>query len=188
MTKKAIIFSAPSGAGKTSIVQALLNKLDFLSFSVSATSREARGDEKNRSDYLFLTPEEFKEKIEHGDFVEFEEVYKDQYYGTLTSEIERVWAKNKTVIFDVDVVGGLNLKSFFGDDALAIFVMPPSVEELEKRLRGRQTESEEKIQMRLNKAKEELSFADKFDVILENKILEEAVLKAELMISEFVSK
>ena len=188
MTKKAIIFSAPSGAGKTSIVQALLKKMNVLSFSVSATSRAARGDEKDRSDYLFLSPNEFKQKIEDGDFVEFEEVYKDQYYGTLKSEIERVWNNNQTVIFDLDVVGGLNLKSFFGADALAIFVMPPSVEELEKRLRGRQTENEEKIQMRLSKANEELEFSNKFDVVLENKILDQAVLKAESMIAEFISK
>ena len=188
MTKKAIIFSAPSGAGKTSIVQALLKKLNVLSFSVSATSRPKRGEEKNGLDYWFLSPEEFKQKIEHNDFVEFEEVYKGQSYGTLKSEIERIWNNNQTVIFDLDVVGGLNLKSFFGNNALAIFVMPPSVEELEKRLRGRQTESEEKIQIRLSKANEELEFANKFDVVLENKILDQAVISAESMITEFISK
>jgi len=179
MTKKAIIFSAPSGAGKTSIVQALLKKLNVLSFSVSATSRPKRGEEENGLDYWFLSPE---------DFVEFEEVYKGQSYGTLKSEIERIWNNNQTVIFDLDVVGGLNLKSFFGNNALAIFVMPPSVEELEKRLRGRQTESEEKIQIRLSKANEELEFANKFDVVLENKILDQAVISAESMITEFISK
>ena len=188
MTNKAVIFSAPSGAGKTTIVQQLLKKMDALSFSVSATSRAARGDEKNGVDYLFLSPQEFKQKIEDDDFVEFEEVYTDQFYGTLKSEVNRVWSQGKAVIFDVDVVGGVHLKSFFGENALAIFVMPPSIEELEKRLRGRQTESEEKIKMRLGKAKNELEFASKFDAILENKNLDQAVLTAETMITEFISK
>ncbi len=188
MKGKAIIFSAPSGAGKTSIVHGLLIRMDNLAFSVSATSRVARGEERNGIDYWFLTPEEFKQKINHADFIEHEEVYTDQYYGTLKSEIERIWEAGKTVIFDVDVIGGLNLKKYFGTDALAIFVMPPNAKELEKRLRGRKTESEEKIQMRLKKSTEELSYADQFDLVLENKILDKAIDKAEGLINTFITE
>lgn len=188
MNGKVIIFSAPSGAGKTSIVHAVLDQMGELSFSVSATSRAARGEEKNGEDYWFLSPKEFELKIENGDFIEFEEVYENQYYGTLKKAVEVIWAANKSVIFDVDVVGGLNLKKYFGDNALAIFVMPPNKKELENRLRGRKTESEEKIQMRLKKSSQELAFANKFDIILENIVLKDAVHKAKELITKFISE
>jgi guanylate kinase len=163
MKGKLIIFSAPSGAGKTTIVRHLLEKNLNLEFSVSATSRAPRPNETNGKDYYFLTEKEFKQKIENNEFLEWEEVYKGIYYGSLKSEVERIRNLGKNVIFDVDVVGGLNIKKFYGDEALAIFVQPPSVEELRKRLISRSTETEEKIQMRIAKAEHELSFAKQFD-------------------------
>lgn len=183
---KCIIFSAPSGAGKTTIVHFLLKQNLGLEFSVSACSREPRGEELNGKDYYFLGLEGFKEKINQNAFIEWEEVYTNNYYGTLKSEIERIWSNNHTVIFDVDVIGGLNLKRIFGDKALAIFVKPPSYEELEKRLRFRSTETEDKIRQRMEKANTELSFAKKFDLVLVNDNLETACEKAKNLVEYFL--
>lgn len=185
---KCVIFSAPSGAGKTTIVHHLLNQELGLEFSVSACSRDPRGSEENGKDYYFLGLEEFKSRIGRNEFVEWEEVYTNNFYGTLKSEMERIWKAGKTVIFDVDVIGGLNLKKKFQDDAFAIFVKPPSYEELEKRLRGRSTESEDKINQRMEKAAKELSFAPEFDYILVNDDLAEACEKAEVLINQFLNK
>ena len=165
---KCLIFSAPSGAGKTTIVKHLLAQSLDLEFSISACTREKRDGEIHAKDYYFLSQEEFQSNIDKDNFIEWEEVYPLHSYGTLKEEIERIWAKGKHVIFDVDVVGGLNLKKYFGEDALAIFVMPPSIEALEDRLRGRGTESEERLERRLSKAKQELITADQFDRILFN--------------------
>ncbi len=185
---KCIIFSAPSGAGKTTIVHYLLEQNIGLEFSVSACSREPRPNEIDGKDYHFLGVEGFKEKIENNAFVEWEEVYTDNFYGTLIVEIDRIWGEGKAVIFDVDVVGGLNLKKQFKEDALSIFVQPPSYEELEKRLRGRSTESEDKINQRMAKAKTELAFAPEFDVVLINDNLEDACEKAKRMVVDFLEK
>ena len=187
-TGKCIIFSAPSGAGKTTIVHHLLGNLGALEFSVSACSREPRVNEVHGKDYYFLGIDGFRRKIEEGAFVEWEEVYKDNYYGTLKSEIDRIWTDEKAVIFDVDVIGGLNLKKQFGDRALAVFVQPPNIKELENRLRGRSTESEEKIQQRMEKAAREMSYANQFDSILVNDNLNEACNKAVLLVSDFLNK
>ena len=187
-TGKCIIFSAPSGAGKTTIVHALLNAMDNLEFSVSACSRPPRGKEIDGKDYRFLSVETFKEKIEQNAFVEWEEVYSDMYYGTLKSEIERIWAMGKTVVFDVDVIGGLNLKKIFRQQALAVFIQPPSLKVLEERLRYRQTDSEEKIQLRLAKSIHELKSATDFDVIIENDVLEKAIEQARNIVTEFINK
>lgn len=184
---KCIIFSAPSGAGKTTIVHHLLDNRADLEFSISACSRDVRGDEVDGKDYYFLGVEGFKKKIEEEAFLEWEEVYKDNFYGTLKSEIERIWKSGNNVIFDVDVIGGLNLKKIFGDDALAIFVKPPSYDILEQRLRGRKTESEEKIQMRLAKAKQELDLAKDFDFILLNDDLELACKQANDRVEQFIN-
>jgi guanylate kinase len=183
---KCVIFSAPSGAGKTTIVHYLLKQNLGLEFSISACSREPRSNEVNGRDYHFLGLEGFKNKIEQEAFVEWEEVYTDNFYGTLKSEIERIWSHGKTVIFDVDVIGGLNIKRIFGEQALAIFVQPPSYDELEVRLRKRSTETEEKIQQRMYKAKTELSYAPEFDVILVNDHLDSACHKAQNLILEFI--
>ncbi|TND08658.1 MAG: guanylate kinase [Bacteroidetes bacterium] len=184
---KLVIFSAPSGAGKTTIVHYLLEVFPQLEFSVSATSRAARGDEQNGVDYYFLSADEFRKRIAANEFVEWEEVYPDQFYGTLRSEVERIWRKGHHVIFDVDVKGGLSLKKQFGEKALAVFVMPPSVEALETRLRARGTDSEEKIQIRLSKAKHELEFATKFDKIILNDKLERALKIGEQLTGDFIS-
>ncbi|MFC0878202.1 guanylate kinase [Saccharicrinis sp. FJH2] len=183
---KLIIFSAPSGSGKTTIVKHLLNQNFKLEFSISATSRKPRGTEKHGKDYYFLSPEEFRTKIDSGDFLEWEEVYKDTCYGTLKSEVERITESGNNVIFDVDVVGGLNIKSFYGDRALAIFVQPPSVKELENRLKARATDDAETIEKRIAKAEQELKYADKFDVIIVNDDLKQAKVKAEKLLTDFL--
>jgi guanylate kinase len=185
---KCVIFSAPSGAGKTTIVHHLLKQNLGLSFSISACSRIPRENEIDGKDYYFYSVDQFKQKIENQEFLEWEEVYSNNFYGTLKSEIERIWNENKTVIFDVDVIGGLNLKRIFKEQALAIFVQPPSIEILEQRLRDRSTESEEKILIRMKKAKEELQKAEQFDVVLINNELEKACLEAEKMVRSFIRK
>lgn len=185
---KCIIFSAPSGAGKTTIVHALLEAQMGLEFSVSACSRDPRPNEIHGKDYYFLGIEGFKEKITEGAFLEWEEVYTDNFYGTLKAEIERIWSAGHAVIFDVDVVGGLNLKRIFGDQALAVFVQPPSEEELERRLRYRSTETEDKIQQRLRKAGQELSRAKEFDVILVNEDLQVAIEQAKKVVTSFLER
>lgn len=183
---KCVIFSAPSGAGKTTIVHHLIKQNLGLEFSVSACSRAPRPNEEDGKDYHFLGIQGFKDKIEEDAFLEWEEVYSNNFYGTLKSEIERIWANGKAVIFDVDVIGGLNLKKIFQEAAFAVFVKPPSYEELEKRLRNRSTETEDKIQQRMSKAKKELSFAPEFDYILVNDDLETACQTAEDLIRKFL--
>lgn len=186
---KLIVFSAPSGSGKTTIVKHLLTFPELaLAFSISATSRYMRDGEVDGKDYYFLSAAEFQKKIDENAFVEHEEVYKDNFYGTLKTEIERIWALGKHVVFDIDVVGGLNIKSQFPDQTLAIFVSPPSVEELERRLRFRQTETDEKIAMRLAKAEREISRSPEFDIILENHDLETAKEEAYQIVSNFVNR
>ena len=186
---KLIVFSAPSGSGKTTIVQYLLNQKDLdLDFSVSATSREARGDEKHGENYYFISLKEFKRLIENKDFLEWEEVYKDNFYGTLKNEVERIWALGKHVIFDIDVVGGLKVKQQFAEETLSVFVKPPSIDELKKRLKNRKTESDERIDMRIAKASIELEAAIQFDYILENNDLETALAEAVKLVSSFVHK
>ncbi len=184
---KLIIFSAPSGSGKTTLVHFLLNKPELnLAFSISAASREKRPNEIDGKDYYFISPETFKEKIKNGEFIEWEEVYKNNYYGTLKSEVERLLNEGKNVIFDIDVKGGLNIKRQFPDNSLAIFVQPPSVDELKKRLEGRKTETPEKIKMRIEKANEELQYAKDFDTILINDSLEEAKKSAYKLVADFI--
>ncbi len=183
---KAIIFSAPSGSGKTTIVKKLVQQNSDLEFSISACTRDRRGrQEENGKDYYFLTPQEFKEKIDNQEFIEWQEVYSGNFYGTLKSEIERIWASGKNVIFDVDVKGGVNLKKYFGPKALAVFVKVPSLEVLEQRLRGRDTEAEESISRRLFKARFEMSFEDQFDVTLLNENLEVSVQDAQKLYRDF---
>lgn len=188
MDKKVIIFSAPSGAGKSTIVRHLLTRFNCLEFSVSATSRAPRGQEVDGKDYYFFSTEEFENKIRKGDFVEYEEVYKGSYYGTLVSEVQRIWEKGNIIIFDIDVKGGVNLKRLYGKNALAVFIQPPSVEELRNRLIGRGTDAPEAIERRVAKAEEELTYADKFDVVLINDQLEEALATAEKIVGEFAAR
>lgn len=183
---KLIIFSAPSGSGKTTIVRELLKRFPQFEFSISATSRKPRGQEQHGVDYYFLSNEEFKERVAHNEFVEWEEVYEGTCYGTLKSEMERIWAKGNIIIFDVDVIGGINLKRLFGDDACSMFIMPPSVEELERRLRGRGTDAEEVIQKRVSKADFELSKASEFDYTVINDDLQTAIAEATQIIEEFI--
>ena len=183
---KMIIFSAPSGAGKTTIVKHLLQQGLNLEFSVSATSRSVRPNEIHGKDYYFLTQAEFRHKIKNDEFLEWEEVYEGIFYGTLKSEVERIRNAGGNVIFDVDVVGGLNIKKYYGNEALAFFVMPPSVEELKKRLQNRSTETDDKIETRIAKAEYELGFAKYFDVILINDNLEKVFLEAEKSVSGFL--
>jgi guanylate kinase len=183
---KLIIFSAPSGAGKTTIVKHLLQKFPSLSFSISATTRELRGSEQHENDYYFITKEDFLHRVARQEFVEFEEVYNGTFYGTLRSEIERIWNEDKHVIFDIDVEGGLRLKRKYEEDALAIFVQPPSLEVLKERLSSRGTDSPEKLEERFIKAEKELKYADKFDVILKNYDLETACKEAEKLVGDFI--
>jgi guanylate kinase len=184
---KLLIFSAPSGSGKTTIVRHLLNlKYLNLEFSISATSREQRGKEIEGKDYYYLSLKEFKNKIKNDEFLEWEEVYRDCFYGTLKSEIERIWAKGKNVIFDIDVVGGLRIKKKFPKETLAVFVKPPSVDELKIRLKKRKTESDDKINMRIAKASVELATAPQFDKIITNLNLNNALEEAELLVANFV--
>lgn len=186
MAGKAIIFSAPSGSGKTTIVKHLLQSNPDLGFSISASTRDKRGrTEVNGKDYYFLTPEEFKRRIDSNEFIEWEEVYEGNFYGTLKSEIERIWQSGKNVIFDVDVKGGLNLKKYFGDKALSIFVKVPSVEVLKERLSDRGTESDQSLSRRLFKAQFEMSFEDKFDVTLVNEELPKSLQEAQRIYDEF---
>lgn len=183
---KLIIFSAPSGSGKTTIVHRLMGLVEGLEFSVSATSRPPRGVEQNGKDYYFLSGEEFDRKIAEDAFVEWEEVYAGTKYGTLRSELERIWAKGHTILFDVDVKGGVRLKDIFGTQALSIFIMPPSIEELRNRLVGRATDSPEKIEQRVAKAGEELTYAERFDLVVVNDNLEEAVEGVRKAVEEFI--
>ena len=185
---KLIIFSAPSGAGKTTIVHHLLEQNLNLEFSVSATSRARRHTETDGKDYYFLTAEEFRRKIDNNEFLEWEEVYPGIFYGTLKSEVDRIRKNGKHVIFDVDVVGGSNIKKFYGDEALAIFVQPPSVEELRKRLISRSTDTPEIIEKRVDKAAYELTFASQFDVIIKNDELANACNEAQHRVKEFLNQ
>lgn len=184
---KLIVFSAPSGSGKTTIVRHLLSKEDLnLEFSISAASRAPRGEEVNGKDYYFMSTEEFKKYIKNEDFLEWEEVYRDNFYGTLKSEVERIWAKGKNVIFDIDVSGGLRIKHKFPEETLAVFVKPPSVDELKRRLKERSTESDDKINMRIAKASVELATAPQFDVIIKNYDLPIALEEAYQLVKNFV--
>jgi len=185
---KLIIFSAPSGAGKTTIVHWLMKQIPELAFSVSATSRKIRQGEMDGKDYHFLSVEDFKQRIRQNAFVEWEEVYENQFYGTLISEVERLRNEGKHVVFDVDVKGGMNIKRLYGNDALAIFVQPPSIEELERRLRFRNTDSDESIRKRVKKAGYELQYAKHFDVVIINDNLEEAEQKTLEVVKEFLGK
>ncbi|NRT12288.1 guanylate kinase [Flavobacterium sp. 14A] len=186
---KLIVFSAPSGSGKTTIVKHLLGQEELnLEFSISAASRDARGEEVNGKDYYFISTEDFKTHIKNEDFLEWEEVYRDNFYGTLKSEIERIWAQGKNVIFDIDVAGGLRIKSKFPEETLAVFVKPPSIDELKIRLKKRSTESEDKINMRIAKASVELATAPQFDVVIKNYDLEVALEEAVALVNDFVSK
>lgn len=187
-TGKLIVFSAPSGSGKTTLVKHLLQQNELqLAFSISAASRSPREGEIDGKDYYFISAEEFQQRIKNDAFVEFEEVYANNYYGTLKTEVQRLWDAGKNIIFDIDVIGGLNIKKQFPEQTLAVFVKPPSMQELERRLRTRQTETEEKIQMRLAKAEQELSVADQFDVIVENFDLEIAKNDTYQLVSRFVN-
>jgi len=184
---KLIVFSAPSGSGKTTIVHFLLNQKDLnLDFSISVTSREKRGNEIDGKDYHFISTQEFKKHIEQDDFIEWEEVYENNFYGTLKSEVKRIWSNKKYAIFDIDVVGGLRIKKKFPDQTLAIFVKSPSIEILENRLRIRQTDSEQKIQERVKKAERELKFANDFDYIVVNDDLETAKKEAYKLVKNFI--
>lgn len=186
---KLIIFSAPSGSGKSTIINYLLTQPQLkLAFSISATSRAPRGTERDGVEYFFLTPDEFRRRIEAGEFLEYEEVYKDRFYGTLKSQVEKQLQEGENVIFDVDVVGGCNIKHFYGDRALSVFIQPPSIEELRKRLEGRGTDAQDVIESRLAKAAYELTFAPKFDRVIINDDLEKAKAEALQVITEFLNE
>lgn len=185
---KLIIFSAPSGSGKSTIINYLLKQNLNLAFSISATSRPPRGTEQNGVEYFFLSPEEFRQRIANDEFLEYEEVYKDRFYGTLKSQVEKQLEAGQNVIFDVDVVGGCNIKRFYGNRALSVFIQPPSIEELRKRLTGRGTDSAEVIESRIAKAQFELDYADKFDVRIINNNLEKAEAEALKVITEFINR
>jgi guanylate kinase len=189
MPGKALIFSAPSGSGKTTIVKHLLQNNPDLGFSISASTRDKRGrKEEHGKDYYFLSPEEFKRRIDNDEFIEWEEVYAGNFYGTLKDEIERVWREGKNVVFDVDVKGGINLKKYFGDKALAVFVKVPSLGVLEQRLKERGTESPDSLSRRLFKAKFEMAFQDHFDVVLVNENLDQSTREAQRLYDEFRKK
>ena len=183
---KLIVFSAPSGAGKTTLVKHILSQFSNTNFSISATSRSPRGNEKDGVDYHFLSNSEFKKKIENNEFIEFEEVYGGVHYGTLKSEVENIWANNKIVLFDIDVVGGFNIKKMYPDNTLSIFVMPPSIDTLRKRLVSRGDISDNEINRRIKKAELELDFASKFDKIIINSDLEESKKIASNLVNEFI--
>ncbi len=184
---KLIIFSAPSGSGKTTLVRHILKTFpNDIAFSISATSRPKRGIEVNGKDYHYLSIEDFKQKVENNEFLEWEEVYAGTHYGTLKTEVEQIWAQGKAVIFDIDVEGGLNLKSQFKDKSLAVFVMPPSIKILEERLHSRSTDNKESIARRIAKAEKELKTAELFDVFILNEVLEEACIKAEEIVGDFL--
>ncbi|MBP5392165.1 MAG: guanylate kinase [Bacteroidales bacterium] len=185
MDNKVMVFSAPSGAGKTTIVTHLLETFNKLEFSVSATSRAPRGKEVDGKDYYFLSAKEFKKRVKNNEFVEYEEVYPGSFYGTLKSEVERIWAKGNVIMFDVDVKGGVNIKKIFGEKAFTVFIMPPSLEVMEQRLRARGTDSDEAIKTRIAKAAEEMTYAAKFDTVLVNDVLEESFAKAERLVTLF---
>ena len=185
---KLIIFSAPSGSGKTTIVRELLRRIPQLEFSISATSRAPRGTERDGVDYYFLSPDEFRRRIAAGEFVEWEEVYRDNYYGTLKSELTRIWGKGHAVILDVDVVGGMNIKKMYPENTLAIFVMPPSIDELRRRLESRGTDASDKIDIRIAKAEREISYSKDFDCIIVNDDLEKAVREAEAAVRAFLER
>lgn len=186
MSGKLVIFSAPSGSGKSTIINYLLNQGLRLKFSISATSRAPRGEEQDGREYYFLSPGEFRQRIEAGDFLEYEEVYKDKYYGTLKSEVERILASGDNVIFDVDVVGGCNIKQFYGSRALSVFIQPPSIDELRRRLESRGTDAPDVIESRLAKAQYELSFSPRFDVVIMNDDLARAEAEALRCIQNFL--
>ncbi len=186
--QKVIIFSAPSGSGKSTIIGHLLKRVPNMEFSISATSRKPRAGEENGREYYFLSHDEFKQRVAAGDFVEWVEVYEGTCYGTLKSEIERIWQKGNVVIFDVDVLGGVSLKEIFGDKALSIFIQPPSVEELEKRLRNRGTETEESLRKRIERAEMELQYSSKHDVTVINDDLEKAVNQTETIVNNFLNR
>lgn len=188
MNKKVIIFSAPSGAGKSTVVGHLLKTFPFLEFSISATSRSPRGSEKDGVEYYFFSEQQFRDLIARDAFVEYEEVYPGSFYGTLRSEVERIWAKGHVILFDIDVKGGVNLKRIFGDNALSVFVRPPSVEELRRRLVGRGTDSPEAIEKRVAKARKELEYESKFDRVLENDRLEKTLAEAEEIVKTFTGQ
>jgi len=183
---KLIVFSAPSGAGKTTLVKHILSQFSNTTFSISATSRSPRGIEKDGVDYHFLSNSEFKKKIENNEFIEFEEVYGGVHYGTLKSEVENIWANNEIALFDIDVVGGFNIKKMYPDNTLSVFVMPPSIETLRKRLISRGDISDDEINRRINKAELELDFASKFDKIIINNDLEESKKIASNLVNEFI--
>lgn len=186
MIGKIIIITAPSGAGKTSITRYLLNKYPQLAFSISAATRQARGDEKDGVDYYFISLEAFREKIKNNEFVEWEMVYETKYYGTLKSELERIWSEGKTPILDIDVKGAIHVQQQFPQTSLSIFVLPPSIDELKKRLKARGTETPENIAVRLNKATYELSFSHSFNKVIINDNLEKACAETEAAIKEFI--
>lgn len=188
MAGKLIIFSAPSGSGKSTIINYLLQQPLNLAFSISATSRPPRGTEQNGVEYFFLTPEEFRQRIANGDFLEYEEVYPDRFYGTLKEQVERQLAEGQNVIFDVDVVGGCNIKRFYGDRALSVFIQPPSIEELRRRLVGRASDAPEVIETRIAKAEYELGFAPKFDRVIVNDKLEQAQAETLQVIKAFLEE
>ena len=185
---KLIIISAPSGSGKSTIINYLISKGLPLGFSISATSRVPRGTEKNGVEYYFLTPDEFRQKIQNDEFLEYEEVYKDKFYGTLKSEVDRIADSGKTAVFDVDVKGGVNIKKFYGERALSVFIQPPSINELRARLEGRGTDAPEVINDRIKRAEFELSYADKFDHVIINDDLQKAEKEAYELISSFIKK